>query len=77
MQSLRHQFETFCRSKPRDEPYNFCDAQNCALTQFAREFGYDNYVSADTEDMPADIREAIHPLWGEWTFGALADRLSA
>jgi len=40
MQSLSHQFLTFCRSKPADEVYNYFNTEGCALYQFLTEAGY-------------------------------------
>lgn len=75
MQSLIQQFIEFCRSKPADEAYNFIDADICAFAQFG------DHIGADFrgKSIPVALLEPIlaDGQADSWTFGALAERLSA
>ncbi len=90
MQSLSHQFLTFCRSKPRDEEYNYLSINECAFCQFLRATGFPvKHVGpeewTDTSGLKHQFDPAIEQALGNFkcgepnngrTFGALADRLS-
>ena len=78
MQSLSHQFLTFCRSKPADEAYNFYalsyNSKGCAVTQFTATLGH-----KAGSDLWCNLHDRVEDLVVNrpWTFGALADRLEA
>lgn len=80
MQSLNHQFLDFCRSKPRDEKFDYADKVNCAWGQFCNAAG----IPWDDDFPPSSIDRIINPLDDVdfildedcmATFGALADKL--
>lgn len=68
----------WARTKPADERYSYCNADNCAVAQFGRETGRPHLIDIGflaLEDW--DLNEAAQ---GDgdastWTFGAFADRL--
>jgi hypothetical protein len=84
MQSLAHQFLTFCRSKPADLEYTYEAPCGCAFYLFLSESGYPvrsvipNFWSdhrGDYHRFPETIEKAVQV--DPWSFGALADRLEA
>lgn len=88
MQSLAHQFLTFCRSKPADEEYNYCSPAGCAFAQFLEHAGFAKEPGVDSTEwcdmslpkpvehpLPAHVDKCVIAL--PETFGALADRLEA
>ena len=82
MKSLEGQFLDFCRSKPADEAYDYCDSTVCALAQFASFAGIRELVGAGGTSWLNEhprLHEAVCPMEGEgeWTFGALTARLEA
>ena len=92
MQSLTHQFLTFCRSKPTDEVFDPWNGDECAGRQFLEAQGYPvtycgvRYWEGDGTDhkMPPAMGEAISwacnesdRIRGPVAFSALADRLEA
>ena len=91
MQSLTHQFLTFCRSKPGDERYCYTSNGRCAFAQFLRHHGYAKNPCVDPDvwsegpwgeehPIPEGIDDCLNPSghdFNTFTFGALADRLEA
>lgn len=90
MQSLAHQFLTFCRSKPADEKYNYGLNCGCAYFQFLESAGYPvkrvggwDWTDVDGKDHPIPEpllrtnEQGESPLVFGDTFGGLADRLEA
>lgn len=73
MKDLTHQFLDFCRSKPRDELYDYVEPSECAFAQFALDHGIPNH-SRKSSELPAGIDDLVRGR--PRTFGALADRLS-
>ena len=77
MQSLTHQFLTFCRSKPADEEYCFVNSDICALAQFGQFAGIKELVGSDGTAWFKKHQAIYDVVSQETTFGALADRLEA
>lgn len=67
-------FVEFCERKPAHEEYDFTDARNCAVAQFLKSVGVQNYVLL-SQEIPAPFSDPV--CFRPWSFGALADRLRA
>jgi len=64
-------FAEFCESKPADKTYDIIDANSCAVAQFLKANGVQNF-SLYSWEVPEAYRTAFDR---PWTFGALATRL--
>ena len=71
-QITREAFLDFCSKKPPNESYDFCQAHYCAIAQFLKSIGVQNYVLTSGE-IPISFRREVNCL--PWTFGALTERL--
>jgi hypothetical protein len=72
------EFLDWARTKPADERYCYIDPSVCALAQFGAATGrpYLIDIGRPNEAYPA-IDNAVNPLGGAFTFGALVKRLEA
>jgi hypothetical protein len=76
MQTLKQQFISWLHTKPAGEEYNYCNPRVCALAQFGAEMGYDHLIGLEgVENRYPDIYDALNPLVGGFTYGALRERL--
>jgi len=71
-QITKEAFLDFCSKKPPNESYDFCQAHYCAIAQFLKSMGVQNYVLT-SDEIPISIRKEVNCL--PWTFGALTMRL--
>lgn len=74
------EFLDWARTKPADEEYDFCDPSACAVAQFGIAAGrrdLDNITTHEMKLMCPGAYDAVHPLYGGWTFGALVERLES
>jgi len=63
----------FCSKKPEDEKYLYVDPYNCAVAQFLKSIGVENYILTADEIPNVFYKEVVAE---PWTFGALTKRLS-
>lgn len=77
-------FLPWVQSKPRDEAYDYCAHDNCALAQYLHALGFAQASVGSRgfslrDEMDHPIPNALHDALAGLpeTFGALADRLGA
>lgn len=71
------EFLSWCRTKPADEAYDFCDPNVCAIGQFGHATGRTGLTNLGCRTL--DELGLLDVVQGEWrseqTFGALVKRL--
>lgn len=87
MNDLMQQFESFCRTKPVDETYEYMNGKDCPTSQFARSIGreseyYGNDLATAKKIINPDenypfVEAEIYAATKPHTYGALADRIAA